>query len=144
MKQAPQTTYRAATKDDINFVLSSWLQSFREDLDWDLPGFKVFYWLEPLIKLVLNRSQVLLATDPEDSTHLIGYVVYTKLPDQLVVHYIYTKAAFRRLGTARNLLKLLNPDQHSVLTTFTTKDARQLKNRYPHQHSKQLLETILL
>lgn len=115
---------------DHSLVLSSWLQggythcsAFR-----DMPK-SLYYGLhEPTVKRVLSVSDGLCAVDPEDLSHVLGYVVYKHYQDFTVLHWIYVKQSFRHLGIGDYLLKALQP-QELVFTSHETYESPKWLNR---------------
>lgn len=122
---------REGSDRDWGFVSNSWLMSYmkratvlkkadREDIDdcsWSelkemalrLVGRATsrtdpqayMEYQNRMIEVVLARAPVLVAVNKEDTDQLIGHVVYEK-PN--ILHYVYTKGPFRRLGIARSLI----------------------------------------
>lgn len=93
--------------DDRPFVASSWRVSYRESVH--NPG--LARWLrksaygrahDALIEATLDHGQVAICHDPEDATHILGWICF----DPPSWHYVYVKEAFRRRGIASVLLTI--------------------------------------
>jgi hypothetical protein len=100
--QQPSVVLRRATAADVPFILNSWLRSH-----WDAWGEphgipKGHYFAEAHRKacLTLSRAECLLAINPEDESHLLGYVVW----EPGTLHYVYVKHPYRKEGLASRLV----------------------------------------
>jgi hypothetical protein len=60
-----------------------------------------------IVAQVLNSSKTkcIIASDQQDTFDIVSYVVYEENP--FIVHYIYTKEAFRGFGIIKNIFKEL-------------------------------------
>ena len=104
---------RPYERSDGVFVHNSWLSS-----SWhiykDLPT-KAKQLMSIRIEKVSAQSQILMCVDKEDPEIIYGYVVW----EQDVVHWLYVKYAFRKMGLASYLLEMLPASakrQHSIQT----------------------------
>ena len=139
------TELRAANRDDINFILATWLKSFRgSDVSRGIPSEILFSEHQNLIKNILLNSTVTMLVSSEDSTQILGYIVHDiNLP---IVHYIYVKYPYRKLGLARHLFNNFYNDrfelnQH-IHCTHRTNYSRwgDLKDKYKLVYNPYLLE----
>jgi GNAT superfamily N-acetyltransferase len=129
--------YRPAVAADMPLVVGSWLDSFRTAHaagliamdDWRAV-------MEPQIEKLLARpgAVVFVAHRPgEDAEHradLYGWIAAE--PDIALVHYVYVKHSYRRMGLARGLLgaagiKLAEPFEFSCKTAVV----RELQRKIP-------------
>jgi len=93
---------RAYEPSDEGFVLKSWLKSYRTaPANFRLRDREYYEERMPLVKHLVDRGRVLLAVDVEDPDLAFGWVCYEKN----VLHYVYVKEAFRRLGIATELFE---------------------------------------
>lgn len=88
------------TDEDLPFVISSWLRSH--------PGDATRH--RPLVILLLASATVrLVAVDPEDPSHIMGWIVGgltgTEHGETPVIHYSFVKFAFREMGVFTALLE---------------------------------------
>ncbi len=101
-----ETYIREADPEDMPFVYSSWLKSlqpFMHQIDKRI----FFKQHKNLIDSILRRSSVMISCNPHEKDQIFGYVVYE--PGSVVVmHYIYTKHTYRRLGIANELYDLVS------------------------------------
>lgn len=98
-----EVSLRPATQADLNFILSSWVKSYREHAG-DMPGPIYYEGQRNLVTTLLQRCGATIACDPDDPSAIFGYVVSEKRGPVVVVHYVYVKHTLRRLGIARQLL----------------------------------------
>lgn len=100
---------RPARVGDLPFVFNSWLESYKAyPLALGVPKAKYFADQHALITELLRRGECLMAVNPADDTHLLGYVVHE--PARRVVHYVYVKHPLRREGIARHLLSAIHAE----------------------------------
>lgn len=127
---------RQAREDDTNFLLATWLKSYRIIAHDDainpvvsrIPGQTYFKGQELAIKRILKSAQVLIAHDREDPAFIYGYMVFE--PGK--IHYAYVKGSFRRLGVATELLKESGLDTaHALEFSHHTPDIYWIKQKLP-------------
>jgi GNAT superfamily N-acetyltransferase len=95
-----------ADPGDTGFVVTSWLESFH---DGSKVARRVRFgdYRDPqrrIIHRLLRRSLTLVACDPEQREHLLGFVVGERAGTRLVLHYVYVRQTRRQHGCARMLL----------------------------------------
>lgn len=120
-KRKMEVRYRRGNDKDINFILHSWMTSFRmspfaKHMDPD-----TYYQFQELkIKELLSRNpNILIACNPEHDYQIYGYVVYEFDPD--ILHYVYVKSIYRKTGIAGDLIKILDlPAKTYNFTHYTT------------------------
>lgn len=126
------TLIRPAGRDDVHFILSSWLKSFdryafafpsmahcdckhcgrrnahtpREQPRRPVPKEAYYEGQEALAKHILadSTTQVLVAVNPDDLDQIFGWACATKQSPP-VLHYVYVKSFAREKGIATALLK---------------------------------------
>jgi len=102
-----ECSLRPATADDIPFVLSSWLKSAAEE-GGIASAFtrKVFYAEHErlLRESVLPRSRVTVASSPDAPDAIRGWVCFEPSEHGTMLHYVYTRYDWRRMGVASHLL----------------------------------------
>lgn len=103
--------YRAPNQEDVNFIFNSWLKSNRHAKNiFDVPNPVYFSQHHVLVEGLLKRSNVIIACNPIDSAQIYGFISYETIEDSPVVHYVYVKEAFRKLGLCKMLIKRANID----------------------------------
>lgn len=98
---------RKPTNADLPFIVNAWLKSYRT-AEPGATNTVYFHEQKALILRLLNEQETLLAVDPEDPEHILGFVCWDPAkggPDSWpTLHYVYVKFALRRNGLARELL----------------------------------------
>ena len=108
---------------DKNFILNSWLKSYRRAPATQFVDGPVFFGehKELIEKILLDPETTtsVLVLDDEDKNFIVGYMV-TNLPRNLI-HWVYIKDTFRGLGLTQALAKaaFLNPDRPPDATHMT-------------------------
>lgn len=101
-----EVQWREAVESDAPLLLDSWMRSYRKS-QGHVPGpIYATFQREKVLRL-LGRSVVTIACNPEDFSQVFGYAVSEKRGPILVLHYLYTKHAFRRMGIGTLLLRQL-------------------------------------
>ena len=130
--------YRPAEPPDIVFVVSSWLSSFRgahaagliNMADWPQV-------MTPQIQQVLNRPgcQTYVAYAPNERDHisdLYGWMACEPDNDVPLVHYVYIKRAYRKMGIARGLMATAGIDPYEPYAyTCKTATLNSLRQKMP-------------
>lgn len=99
--------FRPMEPGDVNFVLDSWIRSYRES-PWAgvVPNHRFFEVMHEAIEgLIARGTKVVVACAKTDTTRILGWVAYERLHDGVACHYVYVKDPFRRRGLATELLK---------------------------------------
>jgi GNAT superfamily N-acetyltransferase len=137
--------HRPATAIDLPFIMSSWLRSFKtshfagpipNDIYWDT------YRLAAERILSRPAARLLVAVNPSerDPEHELYGWLAMEPGEPPVVHYVYVKQAFRRMGVARSLLRAASINLSAPFVyTYRTRDvaavirhARLLARHDPH------------
>src|SRR6478736_9366858 len=95
---------RQHRKEDEACIYSSWLKSYRKSVSLDGVHNDVYFPEHTkIIADILDRSFSYMIVDPSDENHIFGYAVVEHLGKNDVIHFVYIKQPYRRMG----LLKLL-------------------------------------
>ena len=118
-------TFRPLEPGDYNFVLNSWLESYREyvcgpkrrgdDLAPPINGpqrVTAQTYFDSHQRIIAKLSEVrrfVIGCDPEDTNFIIGWICgetysYEGQSLEAVVDYVYVKSSYRRQGVASALL----------------------------------------
>lgn len=96
---------RPMTVGDEGFIFNSWLRSFRKSVDMESKAYYLFQHRK--IEKLLRDSRVLMAVSEDDPDQIFGWVCFAPFEDEYIVHYLYVKATFRKLGIGRRLFEAL-------------------------------------
>lgn len=111
-KQDLPITLRQPHAEDIPFIFSSWLKSYRSSLHVKNISNTVYYGEHhKVLERLMKRSEALIACNPEDANQIYGYLIYEKITGILVTHYCYVKQPYRRLGICHQLLSAAGRDK---------------------------------
>ncbi len=137
---------RAGIPADVPLVTNSWLRSFRFSA-WarDMSNRTYYFYHHRVLEELLPRSTVLVAVSPEDPDAIYGWCCAEVVDTAVVIHYVYVKESYRRLGVARALVKTLLDAERPPLVLYThqTKASREVAPRYRWVFDPYLLFTKL-
>jgi hypothetical protein len=129
-----QTLIREATPSDINFILNSWLKSYRCHEDMTRMSNEDYYkYYKAHIVELLQKSGIKISCEQDDHNFIYGYICYDLLKDNLIIHYIYTRYSHRKLGIANGLISSL--DKKELWCTSANRIFDELKAKYKIQYN---------
>jgi GNAT superfamily N-acetyltransferase len=126
MITAPHVIRRAVARD-VPFLFRSWLRSARRDHP-HIPD-QVWYYQHHLILEDLwvdPTAEWLVACDTTDPSFIYGFVAAQGTNTIPMIHYVYVRSKFRRLGIGRALLGLPSTRGETVFVTETSGAGRAL------------------
>lgn len=113
---------RQMLDSDVNFILSTWLKSYYEELKRNgnkgviYPKDDVFFQgHQNRIKEALKRSTCLICTTQEDESQICGWIVF----EPETIHFCYVKNPLRRFGVAKKLLSHASARSYSHHTKYS-------------------------
>lgn len=99
---------RPVASTDVDFLISSWTKSYRQSyFAQKIPNEIYFTEHKKIIARRFQDSSALIAYHDRDEDQICGYIVYAPAKHRtacLLVHYVYVKHPFRRLGVGKALL----------------------------------------
>ena len=108
---------RPMRESDLGFVTDAWLRSYREG-NFGVPHDEFFETQRRVIKALFRQSKVALAVDPSDADQIFGFIVWQPRSEgKCLLHWAFTKHAFRRFGVFRHLLQIADPEGKGALLT---------------------------
>jgi GNAT superfamily N-acetyltransferase len=118
---------RDAIGEDINFIYATWLQSYRNDSFTGGASRKsVFYeFYNPVLDHLLSKSFVKVAALHDEPAVILAYCCFESGG---ILHYVYVKEAFRRMGIARELVTLAAPKFYTHQTRSSKEAALKMLN----------------
>lgn len=150
MPAPPASPYRVrcATGDDMPLVFDSWAKSFKLPRPRKMPAvgpvsadsFMVLadrrmlapnLWREALnwtIERLAEKCGIAVAYHVDDSRVVVGWVAFDIGEDTTTLHYVWTRADFRRQGVARLLLDTVLglSERSTVRASFMTADGQHM------------------
>ncbi len=112
--------------EDESFVFNSWLKSTREDFS-TVSNSKFYATYKDHIKELLGKSKITIACDPEDSEFIYGYMVVQYAGDVPIIHWIYVKSPFRKVGLMKAMLETVVAELGTEPVIITYRKERQIK-----------------
>ena len=124
--------FRTYAPEDRNFILNSWLKSYRKSLSVkDVDQRVYFHNQADLVDALIQRSHVVVAVSEKDPTDIYGYIIREKVGSTNVIHYIYVKKTYRLLGVGHHLLIAADCDPDKGMAyTHHTHVANKLRYKY--------------
>ena len=115
MSLESQVKIRGAHSGDVPFVLNSWLKSFRDGNDSaaSVPGPLYYPAQEQHARRLLELSVCFIAANQADPNQILAWAAVGRTgfsTGSLVLHYLYVKKPFRKLGAASLLLNHIGPE----------------------------------
>lgn len=71
---------------------------------------------------LIESSEIWLACSPTDAWFLLGFAIVVRVPSGIVLHYLYVKRRFRRIGLGLKLLEAVSGPTRYVVATHVTHD----------------------
>lgn len=113
---------RPMREGDVNFILSTWLRSYYEELKrygqkgCPYPKDDVFFQgHQERIKEHLPKMTVMVCVAPDDENQILGWSAHLNG----CLQYVYVKHFVRKMGIAKALMKSCSFDRYSHHTRFS-------------------------
>lgn len=122
MVKAP-IVFRDHVKSDNDVIYSTWMNSLYYGNDWfrEIDNDVFFGKYRKVIETILEKkdTKVTIACLDNDADTVVGYAVAEGLE---ILHWIYVRPAWRKLGIAKSLVQ-----DDTQVTTHITKIGRSIK-----------------
>lgn len=106
--EATRVVHRTITPRDLPFVTSTWLKSNRKRGFGRIDSRVYFHWHHRILEALIPRPSVaIIACDREDPDKLFGWIVARFEAPVLVIHYVYVRDGWRRVGIGTSLVRAL-------------------------------------
>jgi GNAT superfamily N-acetyltransferase len=99
---------RPATEKDWPFILQSWTRTYTNDRKWGpLAPRAVARAVHASIldTLTAEGTEVRIATNPSNPWFIFGYVVFSTRHEHPLVHWVYVKELYRKVGIGAELVR---------------------------------------
>lgn len=121
---------READYKDINFIKNSWEKSFEKVMK-QVPQTLYTRGQQRLMAKLMARSTCFVACNPDELTQIYGWMLFEKLGEIGVLHYIYVKHPYRRYGIGSQLYSMLERDKSvPCIATHTTLYLNHIKDKW--------------
>jgi len=136
--------HRPMEPKDSSFIYSTWLKSYRQmPYAHNMSNDTFFYHHKQLIEKVLSKpnTTITMICESTDPDHLYGYSVVESYGAAHIIHYVYMKHAYRKMGLTKDLLLTQIPLLGQKLT-FVTHESRHhniFKNKFNIEYNPYLI-----
>jgi hypothetical protein len=127
---------------DLNFIINSFLRSLRSyPAVKHVPNEEYYKSQKQLLEHYLLTSVTLVMCNPDDPSHIFGYIIGE--PDEDTV-FVYVKYTYRKFGFARKLLEALHPGlYHKTLKAlYTCRNWETVSAKFRHIHSPYIKRSV--
>lgn len=128
--------FRRNVGADENFIFATWLRCYKHSSAFArrVPDKTFYLHHHAVVAGILDRAEVTVATLADSDSTIIGYSVR----EPGVLHFVYVKKAFRRMGVATQLLA--GTDVNGCVFTHWTEGWDLLSKKWPNaQYNPYLL-----
>jgi len=112
-------SYRLAEAGDVNFILSTWLKGMTGGNDYyrmiNRESFNYHYGEFIKRRMAKQGVLIMVACLKESPDVILGYSVTERVKNKNVLHWVYVKKEWRRIGIAKDIL----PSEINVTTSMT-------------------------
>jgi len=122
---------RLANDTDIDFITSSWLNSFRDGyFNATVPNRVYYNQHHKVLERLVPSSTILVACNSERPQQIFGWLCFQVVDNVLILHYVYVKNMFREQGIAARLFNYVMENdslglaQNVVMTTHQTQKSK--------------------
>lgn len=132
MSQNPIQTRKYNPNTDQSFVFNAWLKSYRsQEIFRNIPNQLFFAGQQKVVERLINNHETLVITS-DDPNQIIGFVNYEVLGNNIILHYVYVKHAFRRMGIAKEVINKVIPylGNKPVLFSHETRLPKPILEKY--------------
>lgn len=108
---------RRATDDDIPFIATGWLQSYRSARDMLGVHPAIYYETQrPIIDGLIKHCVTDVVVSDADDRQLLAFMNYIS---DSIINYIYVKSLFRQMGIAHMLVSSVVKRKPAIMTMHT-------------------------
>lgn len=100
---------RGVLPDDVTFVIKTWLRDYRDEVPRSCTDKTYYHEHQEVIGYLSSRSIMKVACDINIPSIIYGFAVGKAIPEGkvLVLHYVYLRPEWRRLGIGTELIRSL-------------------------------------
>jgi len=97
---------RQAHQGDVPFIFNSWLKSYRNSkFSKNIPTSVYFSEHHKVLEEIALNDQIYVACNTEDESQIFGYVAATEIDGIFLLHYVYVKQPYRKIGLAKFMVE---------------------------------------
>ena len=103
--------YRTLQDADKAFIFSSWLKNFRNGtMVRNIPNEIYYTNHHKVVEKLMDNAKTIVCCNADDPSIIYGYINYEIVDSQFVLHFVYIKQLYRKLGIAQDLLSATGND----------------------------------
>lgn len=125
--------FRDVAEGDVPFIFSSWLQSYRDSEEVRNIGNDAYFGGHHKVIAELAQrpeAKCFVACASDFPAQIFGWA-YGESGAETVLHYVYVKQQYRRMGIARGLLQKIHQQRDGgILCTHRTHIFDLMKKKY--------------
>jgi hypothetical protein len=125
---------RPVQGSDLSHIYATWLRACRTGSKFakGIPNDVFFPSHSKVVERILKRpnTRTLIAHLKTDPDIILGYLVTEKRPDLEIVHFMFVKMPFRKLGILNELVQFSGVDLARAHCSHWTFDLLQLSKTY--------------
>lgn len=119
-------------KDEIGFIMKTWGREEYKNQPQAFPERLFYPEFGKIIVKLAQRAECMVACNPEDINQIQGFAIGKPEPTLgvFVLHFVYVRPEFRRLGLCREMCSALGyvPEQELVASHWS-KDASKIDRK---------------
>lgn len=97
--------FRPLAYEDKAFVFNSWLKSFRNGMFCKNVDNTIYFLNHhKIVDSCTLKGKTVICCNADDPKTIYGYICYEEIEGQFVLHFIYVKNLYRKLGIGKQLL----------------------------------------
>lgn len=102
---------------DEALIFQTWLKSYRYSDECKRMNNPIFFpRFGKIIEKIMKDSIFVMACDPLDEDQVYGYLAYKYIDDLFILHFIYLKKKYRKLGLSLKMLESVKNNKPFVVT----------------------------
>lgn len=110
------------TPEDLNFILNSWLKTYKYSGPHvrRMRDNEYYESYEPIVKQLIKRSDVFIASLREETEIIVGYLVIERTRQHDIIHFTLVKDLWQKMRVASYLIEAAEPKSKTYFTHWTS------------------------
>jgi hypothetical protein len=131
--QSPSFVVRDYQESDRNFILSSWLKSYRHNSYFAkrIRNKEYFNFHHAIVNRILDRAKTIVACKIDDPNLIYGFFTHEEALGYKIGHFLYVKESFREFKIGKTLFESSKFQTKDTIFTHWTFMMDGLKEKFP-------------
>lgn len=130
MTRTPQYVLRVLEPGDRAFVASAWIRGAHDPAPaCFIPRARFDPHQRAHVDRCLDTYSTLVACHPDDPSELFAFICFCLVERMPVVHWLYVRNLFRRMGIARSIFGAIAPGAKAVVSTQWSSNSVWIQRR---------------